>query len=253
MKPATGSAKRSAMDGQKLLRMALLLGAALLGGILFWEWQQGLQLERDLRTLHKTPTRVAPTISLLSEFGLPAQETGFPELLARPLFTISRRFPVVPQGGPSAMKKGQFVLVGVLLARPQQAALLRDVQTNKTKTVAVGARVRDDLDMVLEKVAPDRVVLRQGEEVEELTLDVLRGGKPAQPPPAPVVGQSNSNSNQVMQAPPAFKPTPTPTVPRPLTPEEIAIAEKRYQENLDELRKKGLPPPSPPPWRNPGK
>lgn len=236
------------MDGQKLLRIALLLCAALLGGVLFWEWQQGLQLERDLRTSHKIPTSVAPTISLLSEFGLPAPETGFPELLARPLFTISRRFPVVTQGGPSAMKKGQFVLVGVLLARPQQAALLRDVQTNKTETVAVGASVRG---LVLEKVAPDRVVLRQGDEVEELTLDVLRGNKPV-----PVPAGQTPPVNQVTTSPsssPAFKPIPTPTVPRPLTPEEIAVAEKRYQENLDELRKKGLPPPSPPPWRNPGK
>lgn len=234
------------MDGQKFLRIALLLGALLLGGVLFWEWQQGVQLERDLRTLHKIPTSVAPTISVLSEFGLPAQETGFPELLARPLFTINRRFPAVAQGGPSAMKKGQFVLVGVLLAQPRQAALLRDVQTNKTETVAVGASVRG---LVLEKVAPNRVVLRQGEEVEELTLDVLRGSK-AVPVPA---GQMPP-VNQVTTAPsPVFKPIPTPSVPRPLTPEELAIAEKRYQENLDELRKKGLPLPSPPPWRNPGK
>lgn len=235
---------KSAMDGQRLLRVALLLCAVLLGGVLFWEWQQGVQLERNLRTVHKIPTNVAPTLSVLSEFGLPAQATGFPELLARPLFTISRRFPAVAQGGPGAMKKGQFVLVGVLLARPQQAALLRDVQTNKTETVAVGASVRG---LVLEKVSPDRVVLRQGEEVEELTLDVLRGSKPA-------AAQTQPGQNPVTQAPSAFKPTPTPSVPRPLTPEEVEIAEKRYQENLNELRKKGLPlPTTPPPWRNPGK
>ncbi len=240
------SAIRSAMDGQKFLRIALALGALLLGGVLFWEWQQGVQLERDLRTLHKIPTSVAPTISALPEFGLPAQEAGFPELLARPLFTISRRFPAVAQGAPSVMKKGQFVLVGVLLAQPQQAALLRDVQTHKTETVALGGSVRG---LMLEKVAPDRVVLRQGEEMEELTLDVLRGSKPVPAPAgqAPSVNQANTSPS------PSFKPIPTPMVPRPLTPEEIAIAEKRYQENLDELRKKGLPLPSPPPWRNPGK
>lgn len=57
------------------------------------------------------------------------------------------------------MKKGQFVLVGVLLAQPRQAALLRDVQTNKTETVVVGASVRG---LVLEKVAPDRVHIAPG-------------------------------------------------------------------------------------------
>lgn len=236
-----------------LIAMAML--SLLLAGVLLWEWERGMDLKRELLKMRKIPVTAVPPQKILPEFSLPNLETGFPELLARPVFSISRRpFVSSAQADAGAMKKGQFALVGVLISPGRRSALLRDVATGKTQTVAQSGLARG---MTLGEVQPNRVVLRQGDETEELLLNVLTGPKVV-PPQRTLVAPT---------PPPAMPSTPTPTVPRPaassalpaaatipasapkpLTAQELIQAEKNQQAALEQMKKQGPSvPPSPPP------
>lgn len=179
----------AAMGREKYLAIALTLAALLLAGILVWEWNQGLNLQRELLKMRNIPAVAAKPLNILPEFTLPAEEAGFPELIPRSLFSINRRSSAVAvKGGVAAMKKGQFVLVGVLITPQRSSAQLRDVQTNKAETVTLNGVVRG---MTVGEVGPSKVVLRQGTESEELILNVQTGPKgaaaaraAAPPPPA---------------------------------------------------------------------
>ncbi len=162
------------------LTLALLSFAVLMLGLLYWEWYQGMGLERELSKMRKIPATPVQLKAILPEFVLPDVEAGFPELISRSLFSVNRRSSAtVGKGGRTTMKKGQFVLVGVLITPTQRSALLRDVQTNKTETVPILGVVRG---LTLDAVDNSRAVLRQGVESEELTLIVQTGSKvPAAP------------------------------------------------------------------------
>ena len=243
MKAATGREKYF------LLAMAGL--SLLLAGVLLWEWERGMGLQRDLLKLRKMPVTAVPPQKILPEFSLPDPETGFPELLARPIFSTSRRAFVAaaPEDG-GAMKKGQFVLVGVLISPRQRSALLRDVATGKTETVAQVGVVRG---MTVGQVMPGRVVLRQGEESEELLLNVLTGPKLPQraqvaSTPAAVASPARvasapgpiASSAGPTSAAPAMPGSP-PTASRPQTAQELIQAERQQQAALEQMKKR-LPP-----------
>ena len=235
MKAATGREKYF------LLAMASL--SLLLAGVLLWEWERGMNLQRELLKLRKMPVTAVPPQKILPEFSLPDPETGFPELLARPIFSTSRRaFVAAAPEDAGAMKKGQFVLVGVLISPRQRSALLRDVATGKTETVAQVGVVRG---MTVGQVLPGRVVLRQGEESEELLLNVLTGPKPPQrvqlaptPPvvspaivaPAPKPPASSAAAAPAMPGSPA-------SAPRPQTAQELIQAERQQQAVLEKMKK----------------
>lgn len=227
-------AKKAAMPREKVLAIALALSALVLSGVLFWEWTQGLQLQQQLTQLRAIPVTPVPEQKILPEFSLPEAEAGFPELLSRNLFAGSRRSVAsAGKGGRGgSMKKGQFVLVGVLITPQQRSALLRDVQTNKTETVALVGTVRG---MTLGEVDATRVLLRQGAESEELTLNVQSGPKlpaPAQGQPGvPPATQAATTPSPAIPAPPASAasaataPARPASGPRPPTPDRFAPAQ----------------------------
>jgi hypothetical protein len=192
-----------------------LAGAALvMGGLLYWEWAQGLLLEQHLMTLRKIPATPVVLAPVMPESVLPDAESGFPELASRSPFVTSRRTVAsANKGGRSVMKKGQFVLVGVLVTPTQRSALLRDIQTNKTETVAVGGAVRG---MTLGEVDPTKAVLRQGSESEELLLMVQIASKPPSPPGA-AAPMPNSGAASAPGRNPA-PPKPQEAASAPVTP-----------------------------------
>ena len=168
---------KATVGRERYLTLALVLGALLLAGVLLWEWNQGMLLKRELLKMRTIPVVPAKPLNILPEFVLPAEETGFPELVSRSMFSVNRRSSAVAgNGGVASMKKGQFVLVGVFISPQRSSAQLRDVQTNKAETVAINGVVRG---MTLGEVGPSRVLLRQGAETEELTLNVQTGPKGA--------------------------------------------------------------------------
>lgn len=183
---------KTPMAKENVFTVALSVAVVLVLGILFLEWQHGLQLQMELTKMRSLPVTPAPTQKILEEFNLPNVEAGFPEFLSRSLFAVSRRSSASASAGKgvSVMKKGQFVLVGVLITPQHRSALLRDVQTNKTETVALVGVVRG---ITLGEVEPNRVVLRQGAESEELALIVQAGPKqPALPQSRPLGGPASS-------------------------------------------------------------
>ena len=197
-------AKNLAITSEKNLAIGLALAALLLLGLLFWEWNKGLELQQQLTHMRSIPVTAVPVQKILPEFTLPDAATGFPDFLTRPLFFVGRRTPVISgKGVVSAMKKGQFVLVGVLITPQQRSALLRDVQTKKIETVALAGVLRG---ITLDAVEPSRVVLRQGSESEELALNVQSGPKQATPP----------------QGPPGLLRAPSPPPPPPPTAAQAA-------------------------------
>lgn len=216
---------KAAIARERYLALGLAAISLILLSVLFWEWEQGKALERDLLKMRKLPVTAVPPQKILPEFNLPNQATGFPELLARPVFSVNRRPSGVASKGAGAMKKGQFVLVGVLISPAQRSALLRDVVTNKTETVSLVGQLRG---LTLGDVQPDRVILRQGAESEELMLNVQTGPKPPVAPKSPAAPPVSAPLPVAQAAPaaapasaalpaasaasaPAAKPTPTPT------------------------------------------
>lgn len=199
---------KAKMEPGKVLSIILALCVLMLSGLLFWEWQQGLELERDLLKMRKIPVTMVPAQKILPEFKLPDAEAGFPELVSRTMFAGNRRSTAAAsKGGQSAMTRGQFMLVGVLITPKQRSALLRDTKTNKTETVALGGLVRG---MTLSEAGNSRVVLQQGAETEELTLNVQTGPKPpslaqaqasAKPPPAAPAAQASAPASPPASAP----------------------------------------------------
>lgn len=200
----TETASRRAATG---LTVVLALAAVGLGVLLWWQWQQGLALERSLMRWRKLPSTPVAPLALAPDFRLPDAQAGFPEWLSRPLFWAGRR-PMADgtKSGPTAFKKGQFLLVGVVVGPQYRGALLRDVETGKTEAVAEGAQIRG---ITLGDVAADRAVLRLGADTEELLLALQRGSRGAGPATATPAG-TPPGANAATAGPPAGAASPPP-------------------------------------------
>lgn len=115
----------------------------------------------------RSPARVVEA-KLLPPFVLAADGDAAPETVARPLFVPTRRpSPPLASAAATTMKRGQFLLTGVTVTPDTAFAFLREHATGKTHSVRKGSTVNG---LTIDKVEPRRVVLRQGEEIEDLTL-----------------------------------------------------------------------------------
>ena len=166
MNPTPGSEKTITV-------VALALSLAL-AGVLAYEWQWGQRFRQDLGKIRGLDAKPA-SVTLLPEFVLPPKETAYGETLTRPIFIPSRRGSPGGNAGRQQMKKGQFALSGVIIVPGQRLALLRDVNTGKSERVEQGQEIRG---MLAERVDAGLVVLKQGNETEELLLMVQRAPAP---------------------------------------------------------------------------
>jgi hypothetical protein len=157
----------------------------------------------EVGTGPRAPAKVAEA-KLLPPFTLPPEAQAAPETVAKPLFVPSRRPspPAVLSTAP-AMRKGQFVLTGVTVAPEVTFVFLKEVATGKTQSVKKGAMVNG---IVVDAVEPRRVVLRQGEETEDLSLTI-------QVPPR--VAAAPAATGAVPPAPGAVPPAPGSAPPTP--------------------------------------
>lgn len=217
-----------------LTAVAIILSLALAGGIAY-EWQRGENFRQEISKA-RIPDAKAATVALLPEFSLPPRESAYIETLTRPLFIPSRQGSLVGSSGPQQMKKGQFALTGVIIVPGQRLAMLRDVTTGKSERVEQGQEIRG---MLAERVDAGEIVLKQGNETEELILMVQRT-------PLPETGNA---------AQPSAKPSGTVSVtvseaPKPLDTDDQRIAESERQrlkqlENYQELNRlraeRGMP------------
>lgn len=156
-------------DRRYLIAILLVLAALALMAVIGNEigWGQRISLQPPKSKPQQSKVVLAP---LRPEFGLPPLEQTYTEVLARPLFVPGRRPPpppppVVPP--KPAMRKGQFMLVGVILTKDKNVALLREIATGKVSRVERGKEINGILVASMEK---ERVVLKQWDDQEELVL-----------------------------------------------------------------------------------
>lgn len=112
------------------------------------------------------------------EFSLPPLEQGFAETTARPVFVPVRRPPPPPAPPKPAMQKGQFVLLGALITKEKSIALLREVATGKATRVEKGKEIKG---ITVADIFPEKVVLTQYDDTEELALKIQPLPKSAAP------------------------------------------------------------------------
>ncbi|MGC2459122.1 MAG: hypothetical protein WA435_14130 [Gallionellaceae bacterium] len=199
------------MEPQYLPALFLLSCASLfvlqIGAELRWHQLSGKQPSKSLQSPHNGNE---PTLAMKPELVLPPLERTYNQILTRPLFIPSRRPPASPSGSslPSSMSKGQFTLVGVILTTDKKIAMLHEIATGKVFRVEQGKEING---MQLEKLEPEKVTLKQGDEREELLLKIQpsvkqqlaaapQPGNPANPGPAgtpAVPGQANIPDGQL--------------------------------------------------------
>lgn len=159
--------------------LTAMLGLAGVGflALIGHETGWGQAVRRPLPTATEE-RRTPDMVVTLPGFALPSLDNAFKETADRPLFTPTRR----PTAGNLAanvpvMKKGQFKLSGTSVNNDLTVAFLLETATGKTVRIAKGKEING---MTLAVVDEGRVVLKQGEETEELTL------RTAPSPPLPV-------------------------------------------------------------------
>ena len=190
--------------------LTALLGLAAFGCLaaLGVETQWGRAL-RPALPVANAGVRGGDMVATLPAFNLPSLDSAFRESGERPLFTPTRRPSAVNLASAPVMKKGQFKLSGTSVNNDLTVAFLLETATGKTVRVTKGKEVNG---MTLDAVEPDRVVLKQGDETEELVL------RTAASPPAPkvVVPPPGTAPAGPGVAPPMAQPQPT---PRPALPQ----------------------------------
>jgi hypothetical protein len=131
----------------------------------------------------RAPAKVVEA-KMLPAFALPPDAPSGADTVVRPLFVPTRRQAPPAAAVPvSTMKKGQFVLTGVTVTPDVSIAFLKEVANGKTVGVKKGAQVNG---LTVDTVEPRHVVLRQGEESEDLSLSVQVPARTAAAP-APAV------------------------------------------------------------------
>ena len=180
-------------SAQQLLRqhgLTTLIAALVVAllAVIGFETQWGSSL-RPLPVVAAGQQAKAGDTALLPAFGLPTLDAGFKETADRPLFLPARRPVPVSGTGQTVMKKGQFRLAGTVVNKDLPYAFLVEVASGKGLRVAKGAEIVSS-GITVDVVDASRVVLKQGEETEELTL------RTAASPPPPIGGLPGPGSGQ---------------------------------------------------------
>ena len=192
----------STMPQQWLQRHGLsaLIGGLAVGllGVIGYETQWGSSL-RPVPAIAVVQAAKGSDTSLLPAFELPPVDVAFKETAEHPLFLPLRRpVPLVTGAAQPLMKKGQFRLAGTVVNQEMPYAFLVEISTGKGLRVARGSEIVST-GISVSVVDAARVVLKQGDETEELSL------RTSSSPPAPIVaapGMPGAQIPGVAQRPP---------------------------------------------------
>jgi general secretion pathway protein N len=224
----------------KSLRGPKGVAAALIGACTLFGVAIAVEVVRGRKPVEDAPASPAKLadVGLLPGFALPPADQGFPEVANRPLFVPTRR-PAPPAAATQAsMPKGQFTLLGTSVTKELgDIAMLKHLPTNKFHSVRKGEQVNG---ITVDTVQPDRVILRMGEETEEISMRTAKSpALPPSPPPGtmPSAGPIPSGSpgpampgsmpSRQPQPAPGFGPGPGPgpvpgVTPAPVMPSAAA-------------------------------
>lgn len=197
-----------------LLRGPYLISTLLAAGIVLTLVAIGLETDWG-RAGHSVAEgkRMAPAhvadAGLLPAFSLAPIDQVSPQSGERPLFVPTRRpAPVAVAIQASAMRKGQFLLQGTSITKEfGDVAMLKEVATNRSYVVRKGEQLNG---ITVATIEPRAVLLKQGEESENLAMKAQGPTKVV--PPAPVT--FGSIFQQIAPAAPAPG-MPATAVPKP--------------------------------------
>ncbi len=130
-----------------------LLGALALLLVLEWVWPAGGVAGVTVSPAHVAVQARAPALA--------ARDTSawVSAVLARPLFSVSRRPPHVIPRGPGAVAPGQARLAGIMITRSGRRAIFAPEGGGKQMVLPEGAAVNDS---TIRRILPDRVTLASG-------------------------------------------------------------------------------------------
>ncbi len=231
------------------LIVALTLLTAALLVVIAAETGFGSRLTPSIPAL-STRAAAAPEAKLLPPLTQPAAEQAYPEMATRPLFIATRRPAPTPEPAQQqTMRRGQFILQGVIVAGDTRIAMLREKANGKIHRVEKGHEING---LKLAEVSPESVTLTQGSEQEVLPLQVLKGppgpgGAIPAMPSGPAVGPFPTAPQSMPGQPPVGNPPGNPAPPNhvssalpqaaptttPMTPEELLARRtaRRLQQN----------------------
>jgi len=197
------------------------------------ETDWGRSFNRDAPAPSVTPPQPV-AVALLPEYRIDGGTEARRETVDRVLFNPTRR-PAPPAsqaaGSASAMKRGQYTLTGTTVVGNVATAFLREVNGGKSRSVHQGDKLGDGL--LVAEVRPDRVRLKQGDDVEELSLKIAAGPK--------------MTVQTVPVAPPTAvaQPGPQPREPSSIRPRRPS-AERAVPVAMPRVPSRRLPPSQPP-------
>lgn len=183
-------------------------GGVVLAGVIGFETGWGKAI-RPAPAAASGATRSTDMVAVLPAYALPPLDVAFKETGERPLFSTSRRPSSAGQAAVPVMKKGQFKLTGTSVNADQSVAFLLETASGKTHWLRKGKEING---ITLDSVEARRVVLKQGEETEELSLRTA----PSPPAPRPTVAPAAAPGTQPA-APGQAAPTP-PGMPAAVPP-----------------------------------
>lgn len=152
-----------------------------LASIIYWQIERSPSLPTTAAGPDGTP-ETEPTRALQAEFTFPPL-AAFSEIVARPLFSPSRRPPKEIEDSDSDTivapppQPAHFILAGVVISAEGRMVLLRRMNS----TDLIRALMGQEIDgWYVELIESDRVTLRQGNTVEIVTLQDKAEDLPAQ-------------------------------------------------------------------------
>ncbi len=155
--------------------LPLLLVCVALGYVLYLEANAELSVPQPVAVATIEPGPAA-TLPHEPDFEMPPLDS-FSETLARPLFMETRLPPEPepespveepePEPEPVKPKTLRLELSGIVISPTERMALLKSRRSRELIRVSQGQEVEG---WVVQSILPDRVVLRQGEVLEELEL-----------------------------------------------------------------------------------
>jgi hypothetical protein len=173
-----------------------LVPFAILAGVLGYETDWGNAINHAAVAPPAPPPQPV-AVALLPEYRIDGGLDARKETIDRVLFNPTRR-PAPPASqstaNASTMKRGLYTLTGTTVVDNIATAFVREVNGGKSRSVRKGDTLSG---MLVADVGADSIRLKQGDEVEELSLKVAAGPKTTvQPAPVVAAGQAAAGGTQ---------------------------------------------------------
>ena len=201
--------------------MSILLRRPFMAGLAFLAAALAVLLAFELASANRSripagtvrPVTPAPAKLLPPVTPTPAEQ-AYPEVVARPLFTPTRRpAPTQQVAAAPAFNRGQFQLLGVIIAGNSKTAMLREKASGKIHRVDVGREVNG---IKVASIERDTVTLAQGGESEVVPLQVQKAAAAAAV--SPTAGAAGPFAQAAAPGQPIAHPTPPGAQPQPHAP-----------------------------------